>query len=429
MVDNPHSMQPGWRAGAIFSGSGEALRGRMTLLLALAAALAAVLVVGIAMRAFGESGGVNSYALLADAFLNGRLHTNGCFDVDCALFEGRNYVAFPPAPALIAMPFVAVFGDHFAGFVLIAALMSAGALFLWWRIFEILEVERATAAWLVLAIAFATPLYYVTVRGDGIWFFAQATAFVLSTAALWLTLSRSSLVLAGCLMGLSFLSRQMTIFLMPFLFALALGRGEPLVSLSREHFSRLFKLGLPVAAAIGIYFAYNYARFGSPLDTGYLYIYQSVPEAERNFLNLRATELGVFSPEFLLSNVMHLFVQGFHADFGGRYLTEIGGLDPLGTSLLAASPFVLLAVFTPMSRTVLVGLACIAAMVMPMLFYHSNGFTQYNAQRYVVDWLPILAYLLALAVRPALRPALAVLVVYGIGLNVVAAMVLALTGT
>jgi hypothetical protein len=111
-------------------------------------------------------------------------------------------------------------------------------------------------------------------------------------------------------------------------------------------------------------------------------------------------------------------------------------MDSAGTSLLAASPFVLLAIFAPMRRPVVIGLMMIAVIAAPMLFYHSNGFTQYNAQRYTLDWLPILFVILAYTLRaPDVRPnvpnglvaALKVLVTYAVALNVVTMAMLALT--
>src|SRR5690606_9270763 len=115
-------------------------------------------------------------------------HVSGCFDIDCALYDGQHYVIFPPGPALLAMPFVALFGVQFAGFIAIATLLAIASLIFWRRIFQEMAVESATAIWLLIAIAFATPLYYVTLRGEGVWFLAQGCAFLLASAALYFVL-------------------------------------------------------------------------------------------------------------------------------------------------------------------------------------------------------------------------------------------------
>ena len=402
-------------------------RGR--LLLVLAGLLSAILLAGLAMRALTEPGDTNSYALLADAFLNGRLHVTDCIDVDCAFYDDKYWVIFPPVPAVVAMPFVALFGTGFSGFIFLATALTALSLVMWWRILQHMLLDRATIAWTVLALAFATPVYYVTIRGDGVWFFAQTVAFLLVTFAVFEVVRGGRLWLAGAAIGLAFLCRQMSLFYLPFLFALALDPDEPLISFRTAHIRRALLLGLPVAAALVVYLVYNEVRFGDPLDTGYNYMisFQGDPDA---MITARLQEFGLFSSAYLLFNTLYLFVQGFHVQFGGQTMTGLSGLDPNGTSLLAASPFVLLTFFTPLRRPVVIGLLMIIVMVVPILFYHSNGFSQYNVQRYVLDWLPILIVILGFTLnraREVMMPGYQVLITYGIGLNVVAMVMLALT--
>lgn len=406
-----------------FARNSDPLSMRQTILLGLAVLLAIPLIGGFALSMIVESGGSNSYALLAQAFLEGRFDSPTCFDGDCAVFEGRTYVMFPPVPAVIAMPFVAVFGVGFSGFVALSIVAVAITLFLWWRILQTLETERTIAIWLLFALGFATPLYFVVLRGDGVWFFAQSIGFLLTTAAIHQTVRGGSLVLAGAFIGLAFLCRQMSVFYLPFLFALALRPDERLISFSKAHITRVLKLGLPVAVAVLVYLAYNYVRFGDPLETGYQYMASG---GEWSMINHRINEFGLFSGAYLFFNTIYLFLQGFHLQFGGDAMLTPIGLDPAGVSLLAASPFVLLAFLTPMRRPVVIGIACILVMAVPMLWYHSNGFSQYNVQRYVLDWLPILFYMLALAVTRREAPVFGLLVVYAMGLNLATMALLAL---
>lgn len=393
----------------------------MRVLLVLALTMAAVLAVGLITQMLGEQGMSNSYALLADAFLHGHLDVSQCVDIDCAQYQDKYYVVFPPAPAILAMPFVAAFGVSFAGFIALATALYATSLFLWWRIFAALRVQRQTAVWITIALAVGTPLYYITIRGDGVWFLAQATGFLAVSAALWAALTRRSLWLVGLFLAVAFLSRQLTILIAPFIYAASLRDNEPMISVRPERLYGMLKLATPILVALFVYMAYNYARFGAPLDTGYGYI--GTDTSQRTFLYYRVQDFGLFSPEYFLFNLFHLFVQGFHADFVGPYVTELGGMDRMGTSVLAASPFVLLAVFAKWRRTLIVGALCAVAMIVPMLFYHSNGLTQYNVQRYVLDWLPIVLIALAGTIRGGLRPAFAVLVTYAVALNVVTSFV------
>jgi len=203
--------------------------------------------------------------------------------------------------------------------------------------------------------------------------------------------------------------------------------NEPLISLSYERMAAIGKLLVPIGAAIGVYIAYNFARFGAPLDTGYAYIGLEAQRTDMIFQRVDA--YGLFAPDYFLFNLFHLLFQGFHVDFVGATATELGSVDRMGTSLLAASPFVLLAVFVKWNRALVVGALCAVAIIAPMLFYHSNGLTQYNVQRYVLDWLPVLLVTLALTIRGGLRPAFAVLVTYAGGLTLVTSVVAYLTQT
>lgn len=393
---------------------------RTTILLAITLVAASTLLAAMILQMIGEESGSNSYALMADGFLNGRLDVDRCFDSDCVTFDGKSYIVFPPVPAVVAMPFVAFFGPHFAGFSAIGFSAFLGSLFLWSRIFVSMGVARQTALWLLLALAFASPLFYVSIRADRVWFFAQCINFFLLSLALHEVMRGGRLIVAGVCLGLAFLCRQMTILLVPFYFVLALKAEEKLISFRWPHIARALKIGLPVAVAVGVYMAFNYARFGAPMETGYAYI--AKPDLDHwSLINGRLLDHGLFSPAYFLFNAFHLFIQGFHVEWGGTNLLMPVKLDPMGTSLIAASPFVLLLYFVPLNRPVVIGAICASVIMGITLFYHGNGFSQYNTQRFVLDWAPVLFYALAatLAAQKNLRPALGVLVFYGVGLNLV----------
>ncbi len=170
---------------------------------------------------------------------------------------------------------------------------------------------------------------------------------------------------------------------------------------------------------------YNQMRFDDPLETGYKYI--AKPALDHwSLINERLVNHGLFSKDYLLFNSLYFFVQGFHLEWGGPSLLTPVGLDQMGTSLLAASPFVLLVVFMPFNRETIVGGLCAILILSVTLFYHGNGYSQYNVQRFVLDWAVVLFFLLGLAVHKGMRPAFAVLTIYAIGLNVVTMVALAL---
>ena len=401
------------------------MRFREKFLFVVAVLLALLLAMAIGRQTTVETGYTNSYAALADGFLQGRLDVDKCFDSDCAKFDGKRYIVFPPVPAIVAMPFVAAFGPGFHHFMIIGVVALAASLWLWWRILEAMEVRRETALWLLLALTFASPLFYVTLRADKVWFFAHSIDFLLVSAALHEVLRGMSLVRAGIFIGAAFLCRQMSILLVPFLFALSLTPREPLISFGKAHIVRALKLGLPVAGAIAVYLVYNWLRFGDPMQTGYAYI--AAPDLDHwSLINYRLTHIGLFSKDYVPFNAVYLFLQGFHVQWGGPDFLDIVAFDPMGTSIIAASPFVLLAIFAPATRPVVIGALCAALIAGITLFYHGNGYSQYNTQRFTLDWMPVMFFALALAVKEPIRPVFGLLATYGIVLNVAAIAVLAI---
>lgn len=392
--------------------------------LAFLAGLGALALLGLLiLRGVLRDPGLNSHGALADAFLHGRLWIENCPEIDCALFQGRTYVIFPPLPALVALPFVALFGfPGFKGFVLLAMALGALSLWAWHRIFRALDVEDADALWLLAAVAFASPLFQVTLRSEGVWFYAQSVGFLMTTLSLWAVICRRSLPLAGLFVALAFLCRQMAIFYPLFLLVLAMPRRrethdewhESWRETARDLVRPVLLAGIPVIVALIAYCAYNYARFGSPTETGYAFIHNP---GSAGFIWRRITEIGLFSRDYLLFNTLYLFLQGIHFEFGGPYLTQLTGLDRSGSALLVMSPWLLLAVYARLDRAFAAGAVVIAVIAGITLFYHSNGADQTATQRYTLDWLPILLVLMLRGERPRAFAALPLLVTWGILAN------------
>ena len=403
---------------------------------AFAALLGLALLAGLAYLVISEQAGRNSYALIAESFLTGTPWASDCFDVDCAMHEGRTYIVFPPFPGVVAMPLVALNGVQTTGFMLIGLLGYVLTLLLWQRIFRFFEVTRDVQAWLLIAIAFASPLYFIALRADSVWFFAQIVGFPLVTLAIHEALY-GRLVTSGIALGCALLCRQLMVFYAPLLLLIAIGPRAPLFRMDwhdvRERFGWVLQIGAPVAVGLAGYFAYNYWRFGDPLETGYGYIfYDTGPDPvteETDLLSRRVADHGVWSSAYVVFNAAYLLVQGFDILFDPVKQTVITGLDNAGTNILSASPWLLFLAFTPWRRFAFFCLLMILGFGGLLLFYHSNGFSQFNTQRYTMDWMPAALLMLAMA-REKLaqhRDVLALLVLWGMALNVVMLGVLGLT--
>jgi hypothetical protein len=401
----------------------ESIAQRRGAVLSLAiAAAAALLLLVLLVRMATEAGGTNAYALIAESFLTGTPWASTCYGADCGFKDGHHYIVFPPLPGVIAMPLVALFGVATAGFLPIGTLAAAIGLLIWSRIFTRLGLDPRLRAWLLVAVAFASPLTYVTLRTEGLWFFAQAIAFPLVALAIDSALA-GRLVLAGSAIAAAFLCRQMSLAYAPLLLLLTLDPQDRLLHIERERVVRALRLGLPILAGLAAYFLYNAWRFGDPFETGYRYIQFD----EGSLLRGRVDQYGLWNAAYVPFNAIYLLLQGFHVEFAPPDRLSLAGLDPAGTSILSASPWLLFLFFTPVRRhTVLCGLIIVALATL-LLFYHSNGFSQYNTQRYALDWLPAALLMLAAALRPDHLPVLRLLIGWGVVLNAATVAILALT--
>ena len=398
---------------------------RRTVVLSLLVLGAGLLLLAVAvLRALTEAGATNAYALVAESLLTGRPDASTCYGADCAIRDGKTYIVFPPFPAVLAMPLVAIFGITTKGFIAIAIVLWALSLAVWNRILRTYELDTDRRLWLLAAIGFAGPLYYVTLRGDGVWFFAQSVAFLFVSLAIHEVVYGRRLFTAGLALGCALLSRQMSIFYAPLLLVLALiRRSRCSASPWRESAWRSVWAcpSSPRSSSI------------SPIITGasatrstaVTISSPSPPMAACWASASRPTACGTSA--YVLYNLFYFFVQGFHAEFAPPMKVALSGMDNGGSAVLAASPWLLLLFFAQPRRVEMIGLLLIVGFTAVLMFYHSNGFTQYNVQRYMLDWLPAALLMLAPVLTRSRFDIFRLLVAWGVVLNVATVVVLALT--
>ncbi len=357
-------------------------------------------------------GEANLYALQADAFLHGRFDLPQHYH-DTAVFEGRYYVPFPPFPALLVTPIVALFGLHNTNMVLVSLLLALATGHVFWRILQRLAIPRSTAAWLMAAFFLGTSYWGSVHMSRGVWFTAHIVSAWMLLLAIDEALGRRRGLLVGLYLGSALLSRQFTVLYLPMLAALLWWRSEQ--APTRRRWIRLLSLAAGVALCGVVYLWFNWVRFGNPLDTGYAYLRLG------GMLQERVSRYGLFSRRYVWFNLYHLLVQGFDVSFSDPAQLAGWELNPFGTSLLVASPFLLLALRARWNRWVL-ALAWLGTVgiIVPTLCYYNNGWWQINAQRFTMDFVPVLMVLTALAAREGLGPYWKGAIVWALGLNALA---------
>lgn len=305
---------------------------------------------------------------------------------------GRFYVAYPPLPAVIAIPFVALLGDLITSAGM-GRLILALAVLLFDQVLRRLSSRvhgqplRAVDHHLVVAFfAFGTAMWDAAARG-GDWHFAHACAVCGLLLALLEFFGKRRVWLVGGALGLAMLARPTVLFAGAFF----------LVALLRKRDTKaVAMLAAGPLAAMVLLCAYNASRFGTPFD----FHYSEMLLRGRPAMLMH--EHGQFSPGFVTVNLFWFFLAPPSIKAGGFPWLAY---DPNGMSLFLATPAVVYAIVgavrtdrEKLARSAIIG--CLTCLV-PLLFYFNTGFWQFG-HRFSLDYLPVL--MIAIIVGMGSRP-------------------------
>ena len=200
---------------------------------------------------------LDNYVLLADAWLHGHLwvaHLPGPW-IDAMPYHGRYYIIEAPAPAILLLPFVAIFGTSTNQTVLGVALAAISA-FGVWRLSEYLGLSRWLSVLLVAFLSFGTSLGFCAAYG-AVWFVAHLSAVAFTMLALAEIYGSERGWVVSLWAVLAALSRYPLILALP-VYAV-------LLYLRTRSTSVLFGYCALLIPAVVAYAAYNYARWGMKL--------------------------------------------------------------------------------------------------------------------------------------------------------------------
>ena len=335
------------------------------------------------------------FFLMADSFLHGHLWLDVNWRPpinDIVVLNGRVYVSFAPFPAFLFVPLVALIGvgQAIAYEPLINAFLAGVDVALAWGMLGAFGVRRwDDRLWLTVLFGFGTVLWNVTVRG-GVWHTAEIIAMGLTFWALIETRrQRPRPWLLGVLGGAAFLTRSTLLFALPYYAWVVAGRPTDLPGLRRALREGLVPAITVAVASVPfglVFFWYNWARFGSPLETGYE-LASLPPFLER----LRAQ--GLFSIVHLPMNLDYLFLKGPQ---------ELTATPPffvpstLGMSVLLTSPALLVGLWALLRSSEARVVAFTGLLVLlPTLLYYGGGWVQFG-YRYLLDSVPFWLVLCAI---------------------------------
>jgi hypothetical protein len=314
---------------------------------------------------------------LADAFLHSQLHLRHVPEVpaDLAPWRNRYDVVFGPLPAVVLMPLVALFGLATPDVLVLVITALAGV----WAFHQLVRTvvggDPALLACATLTFALGTAIHYGAPMG-GVWLHTQITATTLQVFGL-LAAARGRAWTSGVLLALGVLTRPPVALAAPFAWWLLAERPRP----ARKNAARgvpvtpAWGLVSPITVAILLLAAYNAARFGDPLDGGYLKQLVSEP------LAFRIREHGQFSLAFLPENLFGTFLR--------PPLVQHGTLVPdlRGMGLVFTTPFLLLASWPGRRRALEPRALWNSALIaVPALLYDNDGSMQFG-NRFALDWI------------------------------------------
>lgn len=364
--------------------------------------------VGFGINPFGVSN-APYFVYQADSFLHGRWDLNLAATLtDIVVIHGKHYIVYPPMPAIVLMPVVAIVGLHTSD-ILFTTVCSALNLSLLYALLEQVRKNGFTRrVWLEnvsisLLLWLGSISLWMSLDGE-MWFTAHILCMTFTLLAL-LAAFRRHHALAAALLGAAFFCRATEIFGYLFLFYLAWqnARTEPLlerfaVSLWRRTpdwaaipWRRLAPPIAVMAVVLLLFILRNTFLFGSPLDSGYTaLISQRYPEVTT----------GPFNLSYVPSNIVANFFSFPQVIFNGAFDRHpVFNMDNNGTavSVFVTTPLFLFLFWRNQrfSATRAALWVTIALMVVVILLFHAAGWYQFGA-RYLFDAYPFAFLLLAL---------------------------------
>jgi hypothetical protein len=375
----------------------------------------------------------------AHAFLQGRAeiewpvtsgaHQNGYFQ-DVLPLEGKGYalLPFPPLPALVLVPFVAVFGLS-TNAAVVAAVLGALNVALCWVMLLSISPRREAALLGTLFYGFGTVAWYAAMLGST-WFLAHVVASTFLFLAITLAVRSDAgvgvrdraaqvgaslgqagrrlrgQVLAGLLFGTAALARLTTLFGAPF-FVFVGGGGSFL--------RRAVAAGSAALVPVLLLVAYNQVTTGHVFHPAYEHLYRVEYRPRPELVN---EAWGIEDPRYIPQNAVIMLAWPPQTplldDPACQVAARPTGLgllldrdcpllrpDPLGLSLLLVSPAYLLALpvlWRAWRQRLVAGAALAVALIALIdLMHFSQGWVQFG-YRFSNDFAPFAVILVTLGI-------------------------------
>jgi hypothetical protein len=361
------------------------------------------------------------FAHLADAWLHGRQDLRFgapgyAMGNDFAEFNGKVYISFPPFPAVLMLPLVAIAGspEDFRDGQFIVWLAGVGPAVLFLALEKLRRAGRSARteienAALALLFAFGTVYFFTAVQGT-VWFAGHVVGVGLLSMFILFAVGGRSPLACGLLMACMWMTRPTMLLTAP-LFLLEAARasvkddgpieGAPL-AMAKAAWARLDKVDLakklalfavPVLASFAITSWMNRSRFGdaSPFAFGHEHLAW--------VRGSRLNAWGLFSFHYLGKNLAVMLTSLPYLPPKGVHAAAPFQINAHGLALWFTTPLYFWLLW-PKKRDYLyvtTALAALGPLAMNLL-YQNTGWEQFG-YRFSNDYAPLLIVLLAIGGR------------------------------
>lgn len=333
------------------------------------------------------------FIYLSEAFLKGKFYIDKefpCF-YDVILKNGKIFLPFGPAPAILLMPIVAVFG-HSINEVILSVLSTIINALLVYSIVTKLGVRRTIIKIWYIILFILGSLYFIYFHWEGPWSVSHAVSVMFLLAAIERSLRRKQEFLAGIFFGAAFLTRTPIIFSLPFFLIVWFSQKDSI----SDYFKRIFLFFAGIFGPLFFLFWYNFARFGNIFESGYSFASVGAPVFEE------ARKIGLFSFLHIPKNIYVMLFKGLDAIpnidspiLESPYISS----SPWGMSIFLSTP-ALVYIFSADIKKPLVFASWIAILLvsLPLITYYGIGYAQFG-YRYSLDFFPFLFLLTILGIK------------------------------
>ncbi len=351
---------------------------------------------------FGSSAS-NHFVYQAQSLLHGHLDIPKFTKTDIILVNGKHYIVYPPFPAILMMPFVAIFGLQFSDIFFTQIFSALNIVLLFWLLESLRLSGRSRRSFqqnfaLCIFFFFGTINFYLSLGGT-MWFTAHIVAATCTLCFLLFAFKRRYALASFCL-GCAFLTRAPALvgaLLLVYLLLEERTGATTLKAMFKGARSLPWrKVGLalaPLAAFLLLFLLRDTLAFGSPLQTGYPLLVQQI---------YTQVHYGVIGPHYIWPDLVANFLS--FPSFNYQNPFDISpSLDILrngiGLSVFATTPLFLFLFFSrnrqPSALRKLLWLI-VGLVIAATLLYHAAGWFQFGS-RYLFEGYPYAFLLLALS--------------------------------